>query len=88
MEEVHLEIRGDPQYADLCVDMEPTGGIGLKVDDSSGPNDYEKLTHKPSLNGVIIRGEKTFEDYGEGTLTNAEIKEIVDKQFKEIFGGR
>ena len=73
------------------------GGAKLKVTDvngtteaylEGGTKDYEELRNIPKLNGVVIRGERTFEDYGEGTLTNAEIKEIVDKQFKEIFGGK
>ena len=52
-----------------------------------GTKNYEELRNIPKLNGVAIRGEKTLEDYGEKTITNSEIKELVDKQFKEIFGG-
>ena len=52
-----------------------------------GTKNYEELRNIPKLNGVVIRGEKTLEDYGEKTITNSEIKELVDKQFKEIFGG-
>ena len=72
------------------------GGAKIDIEDVNGKTDafleggtknYEELRNIPKLNGVVIRGEKTLEDYGEKTITNSEIKELVDKQFKEIFGG-
>lgn len=49
--------------------------------------DYEDLTNKPSINGVELKGNKTFEQLGEETLTNSELKDIIDSQFDLIFGG-
>ena len=72
------------------------GGAKLKVTDvngtteaylEGGTKDYEELRNLPKLNGVVLNGETPLEDYGEQTITNSEIKELVDKQFKEIFGG-
>lgn len=72
------------------------GGAKIEIEDVNGKTEtfleggtknYEELRNIPKLNGVVIRGEKTLEDYGEKTITNSEIKELVDKQFKEIFGG-
>lgn len=50
-------------------------------------DDYEDLFNKPSINGVELKGNKTFEQLGEETLTNAELKDIIDSQFDLIFGG-
>lgn len=72
------------------------GGAKIEIEDVNGKTEafleggtknYEELRNIPKLNGVVIRGEKTLEDYGEKTITNSEIKELVDKQYKEIFGG-
>lgn len=50
-------------------------------------DDYEDLFNKPSINGVELKGNKTFEQLGEETLTNSELKDIIDSQFDLIFGG-
>lgn len=44
--------------------------------------DYNKLANKPSYNGVIWEGEKSFEDMGDYNLTNLQIKAIFDRVFK------
>lgn len=45
--------------------------------------DYNELFHKPQINGVELKGNKTFDDLGDHTMTNAEIKAMFDR----IFGG-
>ena len=40
-----------------------------------------------SINGVDIKGALTFEELGEETITNIELKNIIDAQFAAIFGG-
>ena len=40
-----------------------------------------------SINGVDIKGALTFEKLGEETITNNELKNIIDTQFAVIFGG-
>lgn len=54
---------------------------------SGGDGDYESLLNKPKINGEVLLGDKSLEDLGELTLTNTEIKQIVDAQFNVIFGG-
>lgn len=48
---------------------------------------YEELRGKPAINGEELSGDKSFEDLGELTMTNSEIKDIIDTQFSTIFGG-
>ena len=48
---------------------------------------YEELRGKPAINGVELSGDKSFEELGEFTMTNSEIKDIIDTQFSTIFGG-
>lgn len=49
--------------------------------------DYEEQKNHPSINGVELLGDKTFEELGEGTITNSEIQAIIDTQYAAIFGG-
>lgn len=35
--------------------------------------DYENLKNKPSINDVMLSGNKTFEELGDHILTNSEI---------------
>lgn len=44
--------------------------------------DYNALANKPSINEVVLKGNKTFEDLGDITLSNIEIKQIFDRVFK------
>lgn len=39
--------------------------------------EYQKLTNKPSINGVELIGNKTFEDLGLSPLSNEEIENIL-----------
>ena len=41
--------------------------------------DYANLTNKPSINGVALIQNKTFEDLGDHVLTNSEILELMKK---------
>ena len=40
-------------------------------------NDYEKLRNKPSINGVELIKDKSFEELGVSPMTNSEILEIL-----------
>lgn len=44
----------------------------------SGTNDYEALINKPSIEGVTLVGNKTFEDLTLVGLTNIELYNIVN----------
>lgn len=41
-------------------------------------NDYEKLKNKPSINGVTVEKNKSFEDLGYDSVTNTELKSIYE----------
>lgn len=43
---------------------------------------YNDLFNKPSINEVELQGNKTFDELGDHTLTNKEIKTIFDRVFK------
>lgn len=45
-------------------------------------DNYEELYNKPRINEVELIGNKSFEDLGDKTLTNIEIKSIFDRVFK------
>lgn len=46
-----------------------------------GTGNYNALTNKPSINDVVLMGNKTFEDLGDAPLTNLEIKTMFDRIF-------
>lgn len=46
-------------------------------------DNYNDLYNKPSINEVELKGNKTFEDLGDRTLSNIEIKAVFDR----VFGG-
>ena len=55
-----------------------TGMSGdLKMAERVYENDYEKLKNKPSINGVELMQDKSFEDLGDHVLTNFEILELM-----------
>ena len=41
-------------------------------------NDYEKLKNKPSINGVTVEKNKSFEELGCDSVTNTELKSIYE----------
>lgn len=46
-------------------------------------SNYEDLYNKPSINGVQLIRDKSFEDLGVDSMSNMEIKQI----FNNVFGG-
>lgn len=59
----------------LNADMGMSGD--LKMAERIYENDYEKLKNKPSINGVELVQDKSFEDLGDHVLTNFEILELM-----------
>lgn len=49
----------------------------LKMADRAVEKDYENLKNKPSINGVELVSDKSFEDLGDHVLTNFEILELM-----------
>lgn len=52
-------------------------GDGTWVEISSGTSDYTNLINKPQIEGVILEGDKTFEELNANPLSNIEIESIV-----------
>lgn len=47
-------------------------------------NDYEKLQHLPSIEGVELRGNKTFAELGMEECSNIDIDSLFKNIFKEV----
>lgn len=60
--------------------LSPRGGLNGQLSDDIVHKDYEELTNKPSINGVTLIDDKSFEDLGMSAITPQEIDDI-------IFGG-
>lgn len=69
------EIEGE-----LTPTREVTGTLSAPKD-REVPGDYEPLRNHPYINDEEVIGHKTFEDYGDHTLSNIEIKAIFDRVF-------
>ena len=49
------------------------------------PTNYDALKNKPSINGLTLEGRDiSFEELGEETITNSELKDIIDKMFDAV----
>ena len=74
--------------ARASVNVSNAVGIDTAVNVRAVPvTDYGSLSNKPKINGVELSGNKRFEDLGEQTITNTEIAQILESQYKIVFGG-
>ena len=48
--------------------------------------DYNALANKPQVNGETLVGDKSFEDLGDHTMTNIEIKAIFEEEITKFKG--
>ena len=71
-----IEIEEDPEDAgdgtDIEVTREPRSVLS-----------YNRLSDKPSINGVVLQDDKSFEELGVEPMTNLEILDT----FNRVFGG-
>lgn len=54
--------------------------LTLKIENRSeegGTTNYNRLSNKPSIEGVTLQGDKTFPQLGLGTLSVQEIERIL-----------
>lgn len=76
---------------ELHIELEQEDTLNIELIDrnagGSGTGDYEELVHKPSINGVELVGNKTFEELGREDIANSRIKQIIDTSYDLIFGG-
>jgi hypothetical protein len=53
--------------------------------ETTTPTNYDTLKNKPSINGFTLEGrDMSFEELGEETITNSELKDIIDKMFDAV----
>lgn len=65
----------------LANGQELTGGISTAP--GQGTKDYNKLTNKPTINGLTVEGDKTGPDY----LLQNLMAEITDQEIDNIVFG-
>jgi len=76
----------EPVLLSIIIDQE----VSIRTDVNvhvTPVTDYDALTNKPQINGVVLSGNQTFENLGEETISNTEISEIVRLQYSIVFGG-
>ena len=56
---------------------EYTLGVEESIGITGGTNDYEKLKNKPSINGVELVKNKSFDDLGMSIISNHELEEML-----------
>lgn len=81
-----IEMASD-DVLDIQLYSEDVFTIDLVVGGYMYENNYEKLINKPSINGVELINDKSFEELGRDDIKNRTIKDIIDEQFNLIFGG-
>ena len=69
----------DPLYGRLVLLYDAEGNFELNYGTGDGVTvaDYETLSNKPSINGVTLIGNNTFEQLGLNPVTSADIHNIV-----------
>ena len=76
-----IALSGNISAATMSASLNTESGITgeLKMPRSTVEKDYEKLVNKPSINGVELIQDKSFEELGDHALTNFEILELMKK---------
>ena len=74
-----ISISGNISVATMSGSLNADMGMSgdLKMAERVYENDYEKLKNKPSINGVELVQDKSFEELGDHVLTNFEILELM-----------
>ena len=74
-----ISLSGDISVATMSGSLNADTGMSgsLNMAERVYENDYEKLKNKPSINGVELVQDKSFEDLGDHILTNFEILELM-----------
>ena len=75
MKSIDVEVRrSESLHTDICR-CSTTADLNLGSIGSSGTRDYEKLKNKPSINDVILVGNKTSDELG--IISKAELSNIL-----------
>lgn len=79
MEKLTLEIARQSADMDFEISRQASN-LDLKVEnrsESGGTNNYNHLLNKPSIEGVVLQGDKTFDDLGLSRVTEQEIDRML-----------
>ena len=89
-----VTLQGTLTLNELDIQQKLRAGNGIIIDGniisatgggSGGTDNYNLLSNKPSINGVILQGDKTFEDFGlQTTKTYEELTDYVDGYYFNI----
>lgn len=72
LENEEIVIEESSSNEDIEVNQESIVNIGTK--------NYKQLDNKPSIEGVTLINNKTFEDLGAISLSNTEIEKLINLQ--------
>lgn len=67
----------------VALGTSPPAPVRLDAGEPRGAASYTDLSNKPSIEGVTLVGDRALAEFGERPLSNIEIKELVDRVFKE-----
>ena len=72
-----MELRFD-ERDEMTLALDDDVGMTLELDRASGgTSDYERLVNKPSIEGVTLMKDKTFEQLGLSAMTPQEIDDML-----------
>lgn len=79
MEYREISISGNISAATMSGSLNSDTGMSgsLNMAERVYEKDYEKLINRPSINGVELIKDKSFEELGVSPMTNSEILEII-----------
>ena len=74
-----ISLSGNISVATMSGSLNADAGMSgdLKMAERVYENDYEKLKNRPSINGIELVQDKSFEELGDHVLTNFEILELM-----------
>lgn len=72
-----VSVSGDVNAKVSC-DCETSASVSVgTVTIRDGTNDYERLVHLPSIEGTVLKGDRTLPQIGVGLITEQDIDNIV-----------
>lgn len=66
-----------PKFSDDRMTFTPKFGQDIRPVFGGGTTDYEDLTNKPRINGVVLQGDKTNEELKIESISNSELELIL-----------
>lgn len=67
----------EPDAVTLELDSGDNAALNVESTTVVSVNDYNDLRNKPSIEGVTLEGDKTFEELNLQSLTNSELENML-----------